>query len=208
MSTPTPLVDRLKEKATLAAAVVQSVASMDEAMAYVADVCANKEACQILASGCDAPLSTTAEALCETKQQKIICAPEFPDDDVATLTALCKEQGIAVTTNGMRGHLGGIDIGLTMADAGIAETGTIVVRSTNEELRLATMVSEIHIAVLPASRIVADSYDLEPMMVEWMQQPDYTAFITGPSRTADIERVLALGVHGPLELHILVLEGK
>lgn len=208
MSTPNPLVDRLKEKAALVSAVVQSVASMDEALAYVADLCANKEACQILVSGCDSPLSTTAEALCQTKQQKIICAPAMADEDVAKLKALCDEQGIAVVTKGMRERLGGIDIGLTMADAGIAETGTIVVRSTNEEVRLATMIAETHIAILPASRIVADSYDLEPRLVEWMGQPDYTAFITGASRTADIERVLALGVHGPLELHILILEDK
>lgn len=208
MSTPSSLVDRLKEKAGLVSAVVQSVASMDEALAYVADVCTNKEACQILASGCDAPLSDTAEALCQTKQQKIICAPALPADDLAKFTALCDERGIAVITTGMRERLGGIDIALTVAEAGIAETGTIVVRSTDEEVRLATMIAETHIAVLPASRIVADSYDLEPRLVEWMQQPDYTAFITGASRTADIERVLALGVHGPLELHILVLEGN
>jgi len=207
MTTPN-LVDQLTQKASLVSAVVRPVASMDEAMAYVSDVCVGKEACHILASGCDAPLSDTAEALCETKREKIICAPEMPAEALDTLTGLCADKGITVITSGMRSRLGGIDIGLTMADAGIAETGTVVVRSTNEEVRLATMVAEIHVAVLPASAIVADSYALEPVLVEWMSRPDFTAFITGPSRTADIERVLALGVHGPLELHILILEDK
>ncbi len=208
MSTPNPLVDRFKEKAALVSAVAQSVASMDEALAYVADVCVNKEACQILASGCEAPLSAPAETLCATKRQKVVCVPAMTDEDTANLKTLCDAQGIAVITTGMRERLGGIDIALTMADAGIAETGTIVVRSTKEEVRLATMIAETHIAILPASAIVADSYDLEPQLVQWMGQPDYTAFITGPSRTADIERVLALGVHGPLEMHILILEDK
>ena len=207
MTTPN-LVEQLTTKAGLVSATVRCVASMDEAMAYVADVCVGKEACQILASGCDAPLSGTAEALCETKQEKIICAPEMPDDAMAVLSALCAERGVKLITSGMRSHLGGIDIGLTMAAAGIAETGTVVIRSTNEEVRLASMIAEIHIAVLPARAIVADSYALEPRLVEWMGQPDFTAFVTGPSRTADIERVLALGVHGPLELHILILEDK
>ena len=207
MTTP-DLVEKLTTKAGLVSATVRSVASMDEAMAYVADVCVGKQACQILASGCDAPLSGTAEALCETKQEKIICAPEMPDDAMAALSALCVERGVKLITSGMRSYLGGIDIGLTMAAAGIAETGTVVIRSINEEVRLASMIAEIHIAVLPASTIVADSYALEPRLVEWMGQPDFTAFVTGPSRTADIERVLALGVHGPLELHILILEDK
>lgn len=207
MTTPN-LVEQLTTKAGLVSATVRSVASMDEAMAYVADVCVGKEACQILASGCDAPLSGTAEALCETKQEKIICAPEMPADAMAALSALCAERGVKLITSGMRSYLGGIDIGLTMAAAGIAETGTVVIRSINEEVRLASMIAEIHIAVLPASAIVADSYALEPRLVEWMGQPDFTAFVTGPSRTADIERVLALGVHGPLELHILILEDK
>ena len=208
MSQQNALVDRLKEKAGLVSAVVCNVSSMDEALAYVAATCAGKEVCQILASGCQAPLSDTAEALCATKQQKIICAPGLPETDVAALTALCAPQGIAVITGGMREHLGGIDIAFTVAEAGIAETGTIVLRSSDEELRLATMIAETHIALLPASRIVADSYDLEAQLTEWMGSTDYTAFVTGASRTADIERVLALGVHGPLELHILIWEGK
>jgi len=208
MSQPNVLVERMIEKAGLVSAVARTVASLDEALAYVADACAAKEACQILASGCEAPLSDTAEALCATKQQKVICAPDLPAADVTALAALCEPQGIAVITEGMRGRLGGIDIAFTLAEAGIAETGTIVVRSSDEELRLATMIAETHIALLPASRIVADSYDLESRITDWMGSPDFTAFITGPSRTADIERVLALGVHGPLELHILIWEGK
>jgi L-lactate dehydrogenase complex protein LldG len=107
----------------------------------------------------------------------------------------------------LRSHLAGIDIGFTMADYGIAETGTLVIDSSSEELRLATMVSEMHVAVLPKSRLRATSPDLETELKQFMGAvPNYCAFITGASRTADIERVLALGVHGPLELHILLLE--
>jgi Uncharacterized conserved protein len=107
----------------------------------------------------------------------------------------------------MRDHLGGVDIGFTLADFGIAETGTLVINSNSEELRLATMIAEFHVAVLPQSKIRETSRDLEAELAALTSvQPSYTAFVTGASRTADIERVLALGVHGPLELHILLLE--
>jgi L-lactate dehydrogenase complex protein LldG len=103
--------------------------------------------------------------------------------------------------------LSGIDIGLTFIDYGNAETGTLVIDSSSEDVRLSTMVSEIHIGILPKSKIRPSAYDLENELQETMQTaPSYLAFITGASRTADIERVLALGVHGPLELHILLLE--
>jgi L-lactate dehydrogenase complex protein LldG len=114
-----------------------------------------------------------------------------------------------VIKDGMRSQLGGIDIGLTLCDYGIAETGTLVLDSSSEELRLATMISEIHVAVVPASKIVASSNDIVDTLEAMMgKNPEYLAFITGASRTADIERVLALGVHGPLELHILIWEDK
>ena len=69
------------------------------------------------------------------------------------------------------------------------------------------MISEIHVALLPVSKIRETAYDVEKELVQDMRRPpNFTAFITGASRTADIERVLALGVHGPLELHILLME--
>ncbi len=118
-------------------------------------------------------------------------------------------RGLTLVDSGLRDHLAGIDMGFTIVDYGIAETGTLVLNCPGEELRLATMISEVHVAVLPISKIRKSAYDLEPELTEMMKtSPDYTAFITGASRTADIERVLALGVHGPLELHILLMEEK
>ncbi len=81
--------------------------------------------------------------------------------------------------------------------------------SRSEDLRLATMLAETHVAVLPVSRLRPDSLALEAEMRRLMDSPpSYLAFITGASRTADIERVLTIGVHGPQELHLLILEDQ
>lgn len=207
MNVTTSYLERFEEKAKAVSATVARVASEDEALAYVVDLCSSKEACQILASGCGEGLSEKAEDLCAAKQQKTIAAPRLDKELSEKLAGLCKDNGFAFVDSDMRSHLGGLDIGFTRAQWGIAETGTLVVDSRSEDLRLATMVSEIHVALLPASKILADSFAVETAMKEWFADaPNYLAFITGPSRTADIERVLALGVHGPLELHILILE--
>jgi L-lactate dehydrogenase complex protein LldG len=69
------------------------------------------------------------------------------------------------------------------------------------------MLSETHVAVIPKSRIVADVESIEEELCLMMNAaPGYVAFISGASRTADIERVLTIGVHGPQELHVLILE--
>ena len=195
------------QKAESVSAVVRRVSSADAVLEYVMTLCEGKEACQLLMAGCETSLSPPAEALCETKQAKVIAAPGLPREELVLLTERCGAGGIRVTTEGLRDHLAGIDIGLTYADFGLADTGTLVIDSRDEDIRLATMISEIHVAVLPRSRLRESAYEVEAELVQRMQAaPDYTAFITGASRTADIERVLALGVHGPLELHILIRE--
>lgn len=202
-----PLVQTFNENAARVSAVVTPVTTWEAACDYVLDLCDKKEACQLLASGCEAPLSDPARSLCEDKQQKVIAAPGLDRDRFRELEAGCADRGIALIGNNLRRYLAGIDIAVTIADYGIAETGSIVLDSTDEDLRLATMIGETHVAVLPRSRLRETAFDLNAELASLMKTPaNYTAFITGASRTADIERVLALGVHGPLELHVLMLE--
>jgi L-lactate dehydrogenase complex protein LldG len=188
-------------------AFVVRVKTLAQAQTYTLELCRRKEACQLLLAGCEDALSAPADVLCETKQQKVIAAPGWPRDQFDSLSAACRESGIRLIRDGLREHLAGVDIGFTQADYGIAETGTLVLDSSSEAVRLATMISEIHVALLPLSRLRPRVEDLEGELEGMMRQvPNYMAFITGASRTADIERVLALGVHGPLELHILLWE--
>jgi L-lactate dehydrogenase complex protein LldG len=202
------VLEKFRKKAELVSAIVSEVDSMAQAIAYTVDLCSQKEACQLLMSGCEESLSDKGKDLCELKQWgKIIAAPGLNDADMGELVKQAATREISVIKDGMRNHLAGIDIGFTMADYGIGETGSLVIDSSSEELRLATMVSEIHVAVIPKSRIRATAEDLYDEIKEFQsRKPNYLAFVTGASRTADIERVLALGVHGPLELHILILE--
>jgi len=100
-----------------------------------------------------------------------------------------------------------IHIAVTGADWGIADTGSLVLNSNSEDMRIATMLADIHIAILELDHIVPHLEDLEEVLdpIFKKEQASYTAVITGPSRTADIERILAIGVHGPQELHVLIL---
>ena len=203
------LVHRFEAGARAVSAVVNRVPDLDQALDYAVDLCARKAACELLASGCELPLSDGADRLCDEKQQKVMAAPNLPAAQRTTLKHACEQRGIVLTDRPLRDHLAGIDIGLTLADYGIAETGTLVIDSRSESVRLATMVSEIHVALLPLSRIRATAEQLSSELRELTAgSASYLAFVTGASRTADIERVLAIGVHGPLALHILLMEDR
>jgi L-lactate dehydrogenase complex protein LldG len=136
-----------------------------------------------------------------------IAAPGLSGKDLTRLKAVCKAGDLRLLTKNLRENIGQISTGLTIADWGIAETATLVMDSTSEDLRIATMLCETHVAILPKSRIVPDAMSLEDELVSALKAaPKYLAFISGASRTADIERVLTIGVHGPRELHVLILE--
>ncbi len=197
MSDRKEILDLFRAKAEAVSAFVSDVHTPEEALAYAVDLCARKEKRETLIPGA------------ADSHDRIMAAPGLEDDLFEKLDGLCKERGIHLISEGARDHLAGIDMGFTFIDYGIAETGTLALDSRSEEIRLATMISEIHVALLPESNIRKSAFDLEEELREMMgAAPNYLAFISGASRTADIERVLAIGVHGPLELHILLLEDR
>ena len=107
----------------------------------------------------------------------------------------------------IRSAEGAEHVGVVRVAKGIADTGTCVVVTDDEETRLKTMLPETSVFILRADDIVPHLADIAPFLRS--RQADgrvsYTSFITGPSRTADIERVSAIGVHGPLAVQIVLV---
>lgn len=97
------------------------------------------------------------------------------------------------------------DAGVTSAQWAIADTGTLVLESEAERNRLASLVPPVHIAVIEAKQIRRTMAEaLAGISGSGLSRA--VTFITGPSRTSDIELTLAIGVHGPRELHVIVIE--
>jgi L-lactate dehydrogenase complex protein LldG len=94
--------------------------------------------------------------------------------------------------------------GISQMEWALADTGSLAQNSTALEQRLVSSLSTIHIALVPTSGILPDM----PTLLQKVHPRDcaYLALITGPSRTADIERVLTIGVHGPERLIIIFVD--
>jgi L-lactate utilization protein LutC len=96
------------------------------------------------------------------------------------------------------------DVGVTKVQAAIADTGTLVLDSAAEKNRLLSLVPPIHIAILDASRIYSTLGETLSALQSGEEVSPAITFITGPSRTADIELTLAIGVHGPQDLYVII----
>lgn len=96
------------------------------------------------------------------------------------------------------------DLGITGAAFGLAESGTLVLLTSETEGRLASLLPPVHLAVLDASHIFPGVAEFIIEAHSSLRSSDII-FITGPSRTADIELTLTVGVHGPKELYVVVL---
>lgn len=98
-------------------------------------------------------------------------------------------------------------VGITGAFCAVAETGTLMLLSGPETFASASLLPETHIAVVPVSRIVGAMEDAFALArAERGELPRATNFISGPSRTADIEQTVVLGAHGPYRVHVILVQ--
>lgn len=120
----------------------------------------------------------------------------WDDETLGAVTAALRQQGMTVTDRPEQA-----DAGITTADFAIAETGTLVLAASQGRPRATSLVPPRHIAVLPESRIVGSLFELVP---RFGSLPSALTFISGPSRTADIELTPVRGVHGPVAVTVFI----
>ncbi|MFQ6037082.1 MAG: LUD domain-containing protein [Candidatus Aminicenantales bacterium] len=104
------------------------------------------------------------------------------------------------------------DAGITGANLAIAESGTLAIVSNEGNARLVSSLPPVHIALVTAEKFVETMEQAVPVLKtlitasSGLKMTAYVSFITGKSRTTDIEKDLVMGVHGPEELHIIILD--
>ena len=118
------------------------------------------------------------------------------------------EAGITVHTDHIRSHAETDAVGITDVQYGLADLGSIVQMSQDVDGRIAATLVPFHIAILKRSNLLESLDVMIDKMCSMPELPNFVGFITGPSRTADIECVGAVGVHGPLEILVVVLDDE
>lgn len=99
----------------------------------------------------------------------------------------------------------GVDLGVTGADAGLAESGSLVLTHGEGRPRMASLIPEVHVALLETSSIVRTLAHWARNNPRLASETTNLVIVTGPSRTGDIEQQLNLGVHGPRHVHIVMI---
>ena len=106
-----------------------------------------------------------------------------------------------VSPNASKHEMADCDLGVTEADFLLPETGTLVLRSSARQPRAVSLLPRVHLAIVRPEMLRADMHQV----FAEAKEDRYLVFITGPSRTADIELTVTLGVHGPRHLYVWMM---
>jgi len=155
--------------------------------------------------------------LLSSHDTKRIASWQFKHIPVKKLYTAIKDAGITVDYPNIHGEdriaeiqrLETAEVGLTGVDAAAATTGTLIVSTAKGKSRIPTVLPPVHIAVMKADQLL-------PRIEDWLasmrgmdngvlEESANICFITGPSRTADIEKQLVLGAHGPKRLQVVLI---
>lgn len=143
----------------------------------------------------------------------VVTAP-LPDEICDTLDKLIMKVGLApvaidLTSPSVQNQINEADVGISMAEFGIASMGALVEVTSEDSYRLVSSLPLIHIALVSAAEIVETLDEAAPRLRDIYgryQSNCQITFISGPSRTADIEMKLFLGVHGPQASHVVICD--
>ncbi len=131
--------------------------------------------------------------------------PPFSDFSPVERWPTCEWHLAGETTGNLRDFCARADVGLSAVQGALAETGSLIVHSGDGKSRLATLLPPIHVALVPVSCLVPDIFIWAAARNGEM--PANLILISGPSKSADIEFTLTLGVHGPRRLIAVLYEG-
>lgn len=193
------LVDRLAEKARLQGWQIFRTASPEEAIGYISLLVTAQGITQAARSVQEVfdrlPLDAALENL------GVVSVVVAQDENRSDASRSRESQRAQIVRSG---------IGITGADYAVAETGSVVVLPRRGLSRLVSLVPPVHVALVRPHDVVASLDDvLLFRRLEYHRNGgdmgSYLNFITGPSRTADIEMRLVVGVHGPKEAHLVLL---
>ncbi len=123
-----------------------------------------------------------------------------------SLMEFVKKNNITIIKDKLRNNLEKLDIGICIGDIAVANTATVILKSNQEDLRLLTMICDTNIIFIKKKDIVTTFDDCILEIKNSLNSCNYISYISGSSRTADIERVLTLGVHGPGFLILVILD--
>lgn len=119
------------------------------------------------------------------------------------ITNILSSLGVEIVSPNTDKHqIAQCDLGITEADFLLPETGTLVLRSSFEKPRAVSLVPRVHLAIIRPEMLRADMHQV----FAEAKGDRYLVFITGPSRTADIELTVTLGVHGPKNLYVWMIK--
>ncbi len=144
--------------------------------------------------------------LFQAKGIKTACVAETDFLREIGIVPALREAGVEVFTDHIRLHAETAQGGISEAQYGVADLGSILQVGDEIDARIVATMSADYVGILKESTIVDDYDAMFDVICALPEMPNFVGFVTGPSRTADIECVSTVGVHGPLRLSIVIIQ--